>query len=753
MQPQPVLVLSAILFTIGVVGVLIRRGAITILMCIELMLNAANLAFIAFARQHQQADGQVYVFFVMTLAAAEAAVGLAIVLALFRLRETTDVDEIHLMRLNLIGWIPMVPLLGVAINGLFGRRLPRAAVGTIACATVLISFALSAGAVLELSRLPAEERFHRVDLGSWMPFGPSTGSGQGGDGLPALHVAWGFSLDALSAVMILVVTGVGLLIHVYSVGYMAHEEGAARFFSYLNLFVSMMLLLVLGSNLLVMFVGWEGVGLCSYLLIGFFYDRPFDERTGLTCADAGRKAFLANRIGDFAFLIGVLYLVTVFGTVEFQEIAQAVVSTGAPHALLVGIGLLLFAGAAGKSAQIPLYVWLPDAMAGPTPVSALIHAATMVTAGVYMVCRMWAVYSAAPEAMAIVAGVGAATAIFAATMGLAATDIKKVLAYSTVSQLGYMFAGAGVGGGVAAMFHLMTHAFFKALLFLGAGSVIHGMSGEQDIRKMGGLRKKMPWTFWTFVLATAAICGVPGFSGFFSKDEILWKAWSSGHTWVWATLAIAAGLTAFYMVRLAWLVFFGRFRGTHEQEHHLHESPKSMTVPLLILAVLSVAGGWIGIPAALGGKAPPLEQWLEPMFATTSHAAEGAHHAAASAELGLMGAAVAIAVLGMGAAIAVYRRPGRAAGIATALGPVYRLVRNLYWVDELYDAVILRPFYRVSRFFAGFDRWIVDGAVNAAGVAADILGQIVKLFQTGYVRNYALLFLAGVVAILFYLAF
>jgi NADH-quinone oxidoreductase subunit L len=575
----------------------------------------------------------------------------------------------------------------------------------------------------------------------------------GVDGAPALDISWGFALDPLSAVMILVVTGVGFLIHVYSVGYMAHEEGAARFFTYLNLFVAMMLLLVLGSNLLVMFVGWEGVGLCSYLLIGFFYDRPFDARTGLTCADAGRKAFVTNRIGDFAFLIGVLYLITIFGTVEFREIAQSVATAGAPHAMLIGIGLLLFVGAAGKSAQIPLYVWLPDAMAGPTPVSALIHAATMVTAGVYMICRMWAVYAAAPEAMAVVAGVGATTAIFAATMGLAATDIKKVLAYSTVSQLGYMFAGAGVGGGIAAMFHLMTHAFFKALLFLGAGSVIHGMSGEQDIRKMGGLRAKMPWTFWTFVLATAAICGIPGFSGFFSKDEILWKAWSSGHVWVFAVLALAAGLTAFYMVRLTWLVFFGPFRGTHEQEHHLHESPKSMTVPLAILALLSVAGGWIGIPAALSGKAPPLEHWLEPVFATGGHAAAAAQHGAASAELGLMGAAVAIAALGIGAALVIYRRPGRAAAIAASLGPLYRLVRNLYWVDELYDALILRPFYRASRFFSGFDRWIVDGFVNAAGVAADILGQIVKLFQTGYVRNYALLFLAGVVAILFYLAF
>jgi len=419
--------------------------------------------------------------------------------------------------------------------------------------------------------------------------------------------------------------------------------------------------------------------------------------------------------------------------------------------------LLLFIGACGKSAQIPLYVWLPDAMAGPTPVSALIHAATMVTAGVYMVCRMWSVYTAAPEAMAVVAGVGATTALFAASMGLAATDIKKVLAYSTVSQLGYMFAGAGVGGGIAAMFHLMTHAFFKALLFLGAGSVIHGMSGEQDIRKMGGLRGKMPWTFWTFVVAAAAICGVPGLSGFFSKDEILWKAWSSGNVWVWGLLAVAAGMTAFYMVRLVWLVFFGEFRGTAEQAHHVHESPRSMTGPLVVLGVLSVVGGWIGIPAALTGAAPAFERWLEPAFAA-SHAATGSEghaqaHGSASAELGLMGLAVGIAVVGMVGAAAVYRRPGRAERVATSLGPLYRLVRNLYWVDELYDFLLLRPFYRASRFFTGFDRWVVDGLVNAAGVAADIAGQIVKLFQTGYVRNYALLFLAGVVAILFYLAF
>jgi NADH-quinone oxidoreductase subunit L len=563
-----------------------------------------------------------------------------------------------------------------------------------------------------------------------------------------MDIGWGFALDPLSAVMILVVTGVGFLIHVYSVGYMAHEEGQARFFTYLNLFMAMMLTLVLGSNLLVMFVGWEGVGLCSYLLIGFFYDRPFDARTGLSCADAGRKAFLVNRIGDFAFLIGVLYLATTYGTTEFREITRAITEGGHGSGtwLLTGIGILLFLGACGKSAQIPLYVWLPDAMAGPTPVSALIHAATMVTAGVYMVCRMGALYHAAPGAMAVVAGVGAATAVFAAAMGLAATDIKKVLAYSTVSQLGYMFAGAGVGSIVAAMFHLMTHAFFKALLFLGAGSVIHGMSGEQDIRRMGGLRTKMPWTFGTFFVATLSIAGFPLLAGFWSKDEILLEAMKSDQKWVTWVLAAGAAMTAFYMVRLLMLVFYGKFRGTHEQEHHVHESPRTMTVPLMVLGGLSVVGG--GIPFVLsGGKA--LHHWLEPVLPRGGHAVEAS--SAPIPEGAMMGIAIAISLTGMGLAWAVYRRAGVAERIATAFGPAYRLVRNLFWVDELYEAVLIKPFYRASRFFAGFDRWVVDGLVNASGIVADIAGQFVKLFQTGYVRNYALLFLLGVVAILYYL--
>jgi len=651
--------------------------------------------------------------------------------------------------LTLIWLIPILPLAGVAINGLLGRRLPKAAVGLIGCGVILASLLLSVGAVVELAKLPADARHFETSLGTWMPLGELAPGGAG------VTIDWGFALDPLSAVMILVVTGVGFLIHVYSVGYMEHEEGFARFFVYINLFMSMMLTLVLGSNLLVTFVGWEGVGLCSYLLIGFFYDRPFDERTGLSCADAGRKAFLVNRIGDFAFVIGMLYLITTFGTLEYRGVAEAIEAGAGGHALLVAVGILLFIGACGKSAQIPLYVWLPDAMAGPTPVSALIHAATMVTAGVYMVTRMSTLYVHAPEAMAVIGLVGAATAIFAATMGITATDIKKVLAYSTVSQLGYMFAAAGVGAWTAAIFHLMTHAFFKALLFLGAGSVIHGQHGEQDITRMGELRVKLPVTFATFVTGALAIAGIFPLAGFFSKDEILWGAFSSGHRVIWLMLALAAGLTAFYMFRLTFLVFYGRYRGDYHAFEHAHESPKSMTVPLMVLAALSVIGGWIGVPAALtrGADVNLFHHWLAPAVASGAHeAAEGAAHGAGT-ELSLMALALAVALVGIGAAWVIYRRRrGLADSIAAAFRPVYVLWRNLYWVDELYEAAVIRPFYAVSRFSAGFDKWVIDGLVNLSAILTDIVGQLLKLFQTGYVRNYALLFLMGVVVVLLFLA-
>ena len=656
--------------------------------------------------------------------------------------------------------IPLLPLAGVVVNGLFGRRLSLRVVGLIACGVVLASFVLSVGAVWELAQRPVETRYYEVSVAPWIPLGniivrhPELRSA---NFFPQVAIDWSFALDPLSAVLLLVVTGVGFLIHVYSVGYMAHEPDYARFFVYLNLFMAMMCTLVLGSNLLVLFVGWEGVGLCSYLLIGFFYDRPFDERTGLSCADAGRKAFIVNRIGDFAFLIGMLYLITEFGTLHLRSLSQAFVANPGAGSLLTAIGILLFVGACGKSAQIPLYVWLPDAMAGPTPVSALIHAATMVTAGVYMVCRLSALYSTAPEAMAIVATVGAATALFAATMGLAATDIKKVLAYSTVSQLGYMFAAAGVGAYVAAMFHLMTHAFFKALLFLGAGSVIHGLHGEQDIRRMGGLRAKMPVTFLTFGIATLAIAGIPPFAGFFSKDEILAAAFEGGHRGVWAVLLVGAFVTAFYMTRLTWLVFFGTARG-EAASHGAHESPRSMTVPLGILAVLSVVGGFVGIPHVVSGLFGGADwnrigAWLAPAIVLPEASGEVAHAAAHEGGGSLLPLllALAVAAAGIAAALAVYRRPGLAERWTERAGPLYRAVRNLYWVDELYELLLLRPFYATCRFFRAIDRFVIDGLVNATGIVTELVGQVLKLFQTGLVRNYALTFLLGVVAILYYL--
>ncbi len=654
--------------------------------------------------------------------------------------------------LEAVWLVPILPLAAAAVNGAVGRRLPKRAVSWIACGSVLASLVVATGATLELSELPAEARhFASRALGTWLSLG-SVVEGRG-----PVEIAWEFALDPLSAVMALVVCGVGFLIHVYSVGYMAHEEGYSRFFAYMNLFMAMMLTLALADNLLVMFVGWEGVGLCSYLLIGFFYDRPFDERTGMSCADAGRKAFIVNRVGDLAFVIGILYLLATFGTLRFREVAEAVAHapTGS-DGLLVAIGLLLFAGACGKSAQIPLHVWLPDAMAGPTPVSALIHAATMVTAGVYMVTRMSGLYVRAPEAMAVVAAVGAATALFAAVMGTCATDVKKVLAYSTVSQLGYMFAGAGVGAFVAAIFHLMTHAFFKALLFLGAGSVIHGLGGEQDIRSMGGLRRKLPVTYGTFLVATLAIAGVFPFAGFFSKDEILAGAWAAGRRGLYLALLAGAGLTAFYMTRLLYLVFHGGFRGSDAKWAHAHEAPPVMTVPLVVLAALSAVGGFVGLPAflTLGRDLDTFHRWLAPAVASAGGAHEG--HGAGGAHGGglewlLAGAALGVGLAGIALAVRVYRESGLAERIAERAGTLYRMARNLFWVDELYEAAIVRPFYALSRLSGACDRYVVDGLVNGTGVAADVTGNLVKLFQTGYVRNYALLFLLGVAAILVYL--
>ncbi|HHI02639.1 MAG TPA: NADH-quinone oxidoreductase subunit L, partial [candidate division Zixibacteria bacterium] len=492
--------------------------------------------------------------------------------------------------------IPLFPLIGFLINGLFLGRLSKKFVSFIACGAVGLSFFYSAHLFFELLSLPADARIIEEILFVWIP------SGQ-------FNVNIGFLLDPLSIVMVLVVTGVSFLIHIYSIGYMHDDPGYARYFTYLNLFVFSMLILVLADNYLLMFIGWEGVGLCSYLLIGFWFEKK-------SATDAGKKAFIVNRIGDFGFLLGLFIIFWQVGSLDFATVfekAPAMFAVGGT--LITAATLLLFLGATGKSAQIPLFVWLPDAMEGPTPVSALIHAATMVTAGVYMIARSNVLYMMAPTTLAVVAIVGMATAFFAGTIALAQNDIKRVLAYSTVSQLGYMFVACGVAAFTAGIFHLMTHAFFKALLFLGSGSVIHAMAGQQDMRYMGGLKKYMPTTYWTFIIATLAIAGIPLFSGFFSKDEILWKAFSSqyGSTWLWVFGFLAAGMTAFYMFRLVYLTFFGKERMESQTREHLHESPKVMTVPLMLLAVLSIVGGYVGIPHILGGV-NHFEHFLEPVL-------------------------------------------------------------------------------------------------------------------------------------------
>ena len=653
--------------------------------------------------------------------------------------------------------IPLLPLLGAAVNGLAGKRLPRRMVHLIACGAVLAAFVLSLASFWALrddlhglqgeAGLTVDTEARRVEhtLASWIP----------GDAEGTFRVDWGFTLDPLSAVMILVVTGVGFLIHVYSIGYMRDDPGYARYFTYLNLFTGMMLILVLGSSLLVLFVGWEGVGLCSYLLIGFWY-------TDVAKATAGMKAFLVNRIGDFGFLVGMMLLFAHFGTLNIQQVLGGVEGPFLHEtALLTAIGLCLFLGAAGKSAQLPLYVWLPDAMAGPTPVSALIHAATMVTAGVYMVARMSPLYMAAPAALATVAVVGAATALFAATIGLVQNDIKKVLAYSTISQLGYMFLGCGVGAFTAGVFHLTTHAFFKGLLFLGSGAVIHAMSGEQDMRKMGGLKTRLPVTYRTFWVGTVAIAGFLPFAGFFSKDDILWKAWESGHPWLWLAGTCAALLTALYMFRLLFLTFSGTCRSSGEVQSHIHESPRSMTVPLMILAGLSVVGGWIGLSPALsfGRHWNLFERWLEPVFEPARRVqaalSQGeAHGAAHSLTLEWLFILIALAVASLGTFLAYYfyrRRPELPGQLAGRFAAVYGLLRDKYHVDEIYQALFIRPLLGGSRALDGFDRDIIDSTVNGSGTAVQGFGQIARLFQTGYVRNYALSFLLGVVFILWYL--
>jgi NADH-quinone oxidoreductase subunit L len=644
--------------------------------------------------------------------------------------------------LGLLWLIPILPFAGAAVNGLLGKWFPKPLVTAVALGAPFASLVIALGCLWEFSQGTALA--YEQQLYMW-----TTGD---------LSIPVAFLLDHLSAVMLFIVTFVGFLIHVYSVGYMGHEEGYRRYFAYLNLFMSAMLMLVLGNNYLVMFVGWEGVGLCSYLLIGFYYDQPFPPY-------AGKKAFIVNRIGDFAFLVGMFALFAHFGSLTYHEVFPKIAAdpgavTGAPYALGLPlasfIALCFFVGAMGKSAQIPLYVWLPDAMAGPTPVSALIHAATMVTAGVYMVVRSNAIYQLAPGVSLFVAVIGAATAIFAATIGIAQTDIKKVLAYSTVSQLGYMFLAAGLGAYSAALFHVMTHAFFKALLFLGSGSVIHAMSGDQDMDHMGGLRKQLPATFITYVIGALAIAGVPGLAGFFSKDEILHAAAGSGHWVLWAVGLITAGLTAFYMFRSVYLTFFGQFRGTHEQEHHLHESPPSMTIPLWILAVGAVVSGWVGLPKVLA-ETNRFQDWLAPVILHPAGLAAAEHEMSTGAEWLLMVVTTLVALGGIYVAWVNYGRDkGLAEGQhwAARLPLLHRLLLNKWYVDEIYDVLIVRPLAAISRFFwKVVDTFVIDGAINAGAFLTELTGDVGRFSTTGNVRNYALYFFLGVILLFWWIAF
>ena len=633
--------------------------------------------------------------------------------------------------------ILLLPLGGFVVLALFGEWIKKDGeddgAGYLACATVIAAFGLAAWTTARLYGIaagPAQLRFSQPYLGfEWIE----------ADGF---RVPLSLLVDPLSSVMMLVVTGIGSLIHVYSLGYMAEDEDRVRFFSYLNLFTFFMLLLVLGGSLPVLFVGWEGVGLCSYLLIGFWYRKD-------SASAAGLKAFVVNRVGDAGLILGMIFIYHAFGSLDLVDIADnagALAREGlwewGPATIAC---LLLFVGATGKSAQIPLHVWLPDAMEGPTPVSALIHAATMVTAGVYMVARLGPLYHVSATAMLVVATTGAVTALMAGTIAIVQTDIKRVLAYSTVSQLGFMFLAAGVGAFGVAVFHLYTHAFFKALLFLGSGSVIHAMSGEQDMRKMGGLRTKIPWTYWTFVAGTAAISGIPFFAGFYSKDEILLGALDSGHTILFGLALFTALLTAAYMARLLFLTFFGEFRGGHEAEHHLHESPWTMLGPLVLLAAGSIVSGYALWPGPDGHRVR-LPEILQPVFRLPE---APPHHVA-----WLPVAATLAAAFGILIAWYLYlSMPDVRARVAAPLGPLLRLFKAKYFFDDAYDAFVRRVVVGGSGaiLWKRVDAGVIDGAVNGAGTITAAIAETLRPVQTGFVRHYALLVLAGAVAIVSYL--
>lgn len=654
--------------------------------------------------------------------------------------------------------IPLLPLVGAGINGLFGRRMKNSAVSAVALLFTAASFLYAVWAAMQWW---GHTEPYIQNVGDWISAG-------------GFHAPFGFYLDRLSTVMVLIVTGVGFLIHIYSVGYMAHEGGYYRFFSYLNLFMFFMLTLVLANNYLLMFVGWEGVGLASYLLIGFFFHKD-------SAANAGKKAFIVNRIGDFGFLLGMFLLIGMFGSLNFDTVFKGVSNLGPElgWGILTATALLLTLGATGKSAQIPLYVWLPDAMEGPTPVSALIHAATMVTAGIYMIARSSPIFSRAPHALEVVAIIGALTAIFAATMGMAQTDIKRVLAYSTISQLGYMFLACGVAAYTAGIFHLMTHAFFKALLFLGAGSVIHAIGGEQDMRRMGGLRKLIPVTFWVMTVATFAISGFPPLSGFFSKDEILWRTYLRFPA-LWLVGLVTALLTSFYMFRLWYMTFFGELRlgevdigqeahkpdaplqaqhapaaDSHGHEEHahggVHESPWIMLAPLVILAILSFVGGWVGIPQALWGS-NHFEHFLSPAI----QPALGGEVAEGNANLEVIFAIISVVAAVIGwffAWLLYYKRPELPDRITGKIHGLYLLVLHKYHIDEAYDLLFVKPLLALSTyvFWRGMDQEVIDGTVNGAASASQRIGRGLRQMQSGNIRSYAAWVAAGGAAVIAYM--
>jgi NADH-quinone oxidoreductase subunit L len=627
--------------------------------------------------------------------------------------------------------IPLLPLVGAAVNGIFGGRWPKNVISAVALSSTTLAFVAALEAVREFLSLSPDQIPWIKSYFTWISAG-------------GFQADFALQVDQLTVIMLLVVTGVGWLIHIYSTGYMHDDPGYRRFFAYLNLFMFFMLVLILAANYLMLFVGWEGVGLCSYLLVGFFFLKQ-------SATNAGNKAFWVNRVGDFGFLLGLLLIFRTFGSLDFAIVLPRAATMSADPAGQIGtlttIALLLFVGAAGKSAQLPLYVWLPDAMEGPTPVSALIHAATMVTAGVYMVVRSHAIFLNAPVAMQVVGVIGCATALFAATIGLVQTDIKKVLAYSTVSQLGYMFLACGVGAFGAGVFHLMTHAFFKGLLFLAAGSVIHAMGGEQDMRKMGGLRKKIPITFWTMLMGTLAIAGTPGFSGFFSKDEILNEALHVNPVLGWLGI-LAAGLTSFYMFRLIFLTFFGKQR--YDEHHvHVHESPKNMTIPLIVLAILSVCGGWMAAPQLMGAV-NYFQHFLAPVLSSSAEqAAAATETSSGGGEIlqALLGAPVIAGLLGFFLAWWLYiSSPETPKKIAATLSAPYKLLSGKYFIDELYAAVIVRPLVWVSDkvLWHAVDEGMIEGAVNGVAFVSRESGDRLRRATTGNIRSYATWIVVGV---------